>query len=111
MTEQIKATVDKADGTNLVYVSKHAGTKVEKILLATKRDGEIRIIVDDNVAFVIDGDKVRWAGRLRGIDKALAAIPGSEFRGWKRTKQYRLTDAEISEMVKGRVFQFAGILF
>lgn len=102
--------LDKADGAHLVYVA-HNGTKVEKILLATKRDGEIRIIVDDHAAFVIDGDKVRWIGMLSGIDKALAAAPGSEFRGWKRTKQYRLTDAEISEMVKGRVFQFGRILF
>lgn len=102
--------LDKADGAHLVYVA-HNGTKVKKILLATKRDGDIRIIVDDNVAFVINDNKVYWSGMLRGIDKALAAAPGSEFRGWKRTKQYRLTDAEISEMVKGCVFQFGGILF
>lgn len=100
--------LDKADGAHLVYVA-HNGTKVEKILLATKRDGEVRIILDDHSAFVIDDNKVYWSGMLRGVDKALAVAPGSEFRGWKRTKQYRLSDSEITELVKGRVFQFGGI--
>jgi len=100
--------LDKADGAHLVYVA-HNGTKVEKILLATKRDGKVRIILDDHAAFVIDDNKVYWTGMLSGIDKALAVAPGSEFRGWKRTKQYRLTDSEISELVKGRVFKFGGI--
>ena len=108
MTKLDTATVDKADGAHLVYIA-HNGTKVEKILLATKRNKVIRIIVDDHSAFVIDGNKVYWSGMLRGVDKALAVAPGSEFRGWKRTKQYRLSDSEISDMVKGRVFQFGGL--
>lgn len=49
-------------------------------------------------------------GPLRKSEKARAAGEGQEFRGWKNTKQYRLTKQEIEAITKGNIFTF-GINF
>ena len=104
--------LDKADGKHLVFDNPYNGkTEVVKILLATERNGEIRMVdeKEPQIAYKIVGREIFWMGYLRGTEKAMAASPGSEFRGWKRTKQRRLTDAEISDLIKDKIFVFGGV--
>lgn len=99
-----------ADGKNLVIENRYTmAVSVEPILVATERNGVIRIVTSPHhTAYSIDGNKLLWLGYLRGTDKAMAAVPGSEFRGWKNTKQRRLTEEEISNLIKNRVFVYGG---
>ena len=110
-----------SDGNTLVTF--HPGHKecdewgfiIEPIKLVTKRDGELRFIVEDPYLpgnhYLIKNNKTLWAGNLQGIDKAMAAAEGSNFSGWKRTKQYRLTKQEIAAEIGGKIFESGGIAF
>ena len=78
------------------------------ILCATTRltgedKGLVRFITDkDGWHWYIDDiDKrfVECGGGLGKIENAFAAEEGTEFKGWKRTKQYRLTKDEIKSFV------------
>jgi hypothetical protein len=50
--------------------------------------------IDDVERRLIEG-----GGQLRKIENAFAAKEGEEFRGWNRTRQYRLTKEEIRKFV------------
>ena len=109
----VEQYINKADGKHLVYFNPNLGTvQVEKILVSTKRNNEIRIVTDTpyiEIAYKLNGNEILWMGYLNGLEKALAATPGTEFKGWKRTKQYRLTDNEISDLVKDKIFVYGGV--
>jgi hypothetical protein len=110
-----------ADGTKLVtFQPGHKecdewGFIIETIKLVTKRDGELRFTINDPYlsgnSYVIRNNKTLWAGNLQGIDKAMAAAEGTNFSGWKRTKQYRLTKQEITAEIGGKIFESGGIAF
>lgn len=93
------------------------GMVVYPVVLATVRLSEpdtVRIVVDEadlELAYAVTkgSDAIFWMGQLSGTDKAKAAVPGSEFRGWKRTKQYRLSDEELDDLIAGRIFIFGGL--
>ena len=78
------------------------------ILCATTRltgedKGLVRFIIDeDGWYFHIDdvnNQYVEGGFPLGKIENAFAADEGTEFRGWKNTKQYRLTEDEIKSFV------------
>ena len=78
------------------------------ILCATTRltgedKGLVRFITDkDGWHWHIDDVNNRYVEGncpLRKIENAFAAEEGTEFKGWKRTKQYRLTKDEIKSFV------------
>lgn len=102
----------KADGTKLVVFNPRAGDCDEwgfnlmDVEMATRRDGQDRIILADGFAYAIEGEAAVWMGSLAKLDKARAAKEGEEFRGWRNTKQYRLTSAEIEGLIKGKIFKF-----
>ena len=104
-----------ADGKTLVIYSPRAkdadshGLLYEPICLATRRGKDMRIITNTDIglAYRIEGDTAFWIGGLSKIDRAIEAAEGTEFRGWKNTKQYRYTASEISDATKGKVFKFA----
>jgi hypothetical protein len=50
--------------------------------------------IDDIHKQYVDG-----GGALKKIENAFAAEEGTEFKGWNRTKQYRLTKEEIKSFV------------
>lgn len=106
----------KADGTKLVVYNPQAtdcdewGFNVDGIELATRRNGEDRVLLEDGFAYKAKDGRAFWMGPLRQIEKARAAGEGQEFRGWKNTKQYRLTKQEIEAITKGNIFTF-GINF
>jgi hypothetical protein len=110
-----------ADGTKLVtFEPSHKecdewGFRIEPIQLVSKRDGELRFVVDyphiTGLHYLIKDNKKLWAGHLQGVDKAIAAAEGSDFTGWKRTKQYRLTKQEITAEIGGKIFENGGIAF
>lgn len=105
-----------ADGTKLIIFNPQGsdtdewGFSTRDIKLATRRDKETRVIVDETGLsgsnYVIFGDTAKWNGNLRGIEKAIAAPEGSEFRGWKNTKQYRYTRDEIKAITGGKIYTF-----
>jgi len=87
------------------------------IILATKRleeDG-VRFIYDDIVTgsyITLHGDEgASNRGYLKMIEKAFSVKDGENFIGWNRTKQYRLTRDEISNIIKGRVFDDVDLHF
>lgn len=86
------------------------GFVFNKINLATKRDNVVRF-VDDCSAYIIENDHATWIGGLASLDKAKNATEGTDFVGWKRTKQYRLTKTEISNILKGNIYKDGGIKF
>ncbi len=105
-----------ADGTKLVVFNPQAtdsdewGFSTMDIKLATRRDNQTRVIVDEKGLcasnYVIFGDTAKWNGNLRGIEKAIAASEGSEFRGWKNTKQYRYSKDEIKTITGRKIYTF-----
>lgn len=96
--------LNDADGTKLViYSPGHEdcdewGFFYEPIKLATRRNNEDRFITSDDDCYTIDKNEVNFSGGLNGLDKAIAAKEGDFFKGWKNTKQYRLTQSEISKI-------------
>lgn len=110
-----------ADGSKLVIFNPghkecdEWGFVVETIALVSKRDGELRYVVEDEFIkgshYIIKDSKTLWAGNLSSVDKAFAAAEGSNFTGWKRTKQYRLTKQEIAAEIKGKLFESGGLAF
>jgi hypothetical protein len=81
------------------------------ILCATMRltgedKGLVRFVYDTNGWYWhiddIDKQYVDGGGALSKIENAFAAEEGTEFVGWKRTKQYRLTKEEINSFVIGK---------
>ena len=105
-----------SDGTRLVIyrgVLANGGDcfSVDKILFGTRRGKINRITIDDlDITFALDEDRVVLVGSLsqKTVAPALATSEGQEFRGWKRTKQYRLTKDEIAELVAGKIFNGSG---
>ena len=78
------------------------------ILCATTRltgedKGLVRFIINKNGSHWYIGDTVKQyvesTGFLRKIENAFAAPEGTEFRGWNRTRQYRLTKEEIIQFL------------
>jgi len=71
--------------------------------LTGKDKGRVRFITDmDGWYWYIDDihkQYVEGGGALKKIENAFAAEEGTEFKGWKRTKQYRLTKEEIKSFV------------
>ena len=63
------------------------------VRFVTHKDGWYWHIDDIDKQFVDGG------GALSKIENAFAAEEGAEFRGWNRTKQYRLTKDEIKSFV------------
>jgi len=114
-----KEVLDRADGKTLVIYdpkrkdSDKNGYIYEKVVLATKRlkgdELNPRLIVEsdvDGAHYVLyNDDTVSFGGFLSKIEKAEEAKPGTEFSGWKRSKQYRFTETEISDMIKDKVFE------
>lgn len=110
-----------ADGSKLVIFNPghkecdEWGFVVETIALVSKRDGELRYVVEDEYIkgshYIIKDGKTLWAGNLSSVEKAFAAAEGSNFTGWKRTKQYRLTKQEIAAEIKGKLFESGGVAF
>jgi len=84
------------------------GVLENNILCATarltgKEKGLVRFIVDDAGSHYyiddVNNQIAEHGGWLRNIDTAISAKEGEEFRGWKKTKQYRLTNEEIGQFV------------
>jgi len=107
-----------ADGSKLVtFAPRHAecdewGFIIEPVLLVTKRNNELRYVTEKSgMHYIIENGATLFAGALSSIDKAFAAAEGSEFVGWKKTKQYKLTKQEISNEIKGKIFESGGIAF
>ena len=111
--------IDKADGTVIVFFNPNHndcdewGFIIENVLLATKRNDDIRFITEDwglnytcKEGILNNESYLLWNGSLSGTDKALAAQEGQNFTGWKRTKQYRLTKEEISSYLKDKIFKY-----
>lgn len=78
------------------------------ILCATVRlTGEdknlVRFITDKEGSYWhiddVNRQLIEYGGMLSKIENALAAEEGTEFRGWRKTKQYRLTKKEIKRFV------------
>jgi len=63
------------------------------VRFVTGKDGWYWHIDDVNNQYVDGG------GMLSKIENAFAADEGTEFRGWNKTKQYRLTGDEIKSFV------------
>lgn len=120
-----------ADGTNLVYHNQVEGCDKngfhnEKIVYANcrligKEANQVRIVTNDSELFsaykiVMNPseapDELMFYGFLLGVssEKALAAEPGSEYAGWKRSKCYRLTVEQISDLVKDKIFIYNNTL-
>jgi len=109
-----------ADGTQIVmYSPKHQnsdewGFVTIPIKLATRRlkdtkqEGN-RFIEDGGMYHTIYDNRCFFNGHLRMVDKAEAAQEGTEFTGWKRTKQYRLTAEEIKSEIGGKIFVNGGV--
>ena len=80
--------------------------------LTGKEKGLVRFIVDGvGSHYYIDDVNNQIAehgGWLRSVDTALSAKEGEEFRGWKKTKQYRLTKEEIEQFVVHGVEKWEG---
>jgi hypothetical protein len=107
----------KADGTKLFIFNPDNqdadewGFTSEDIQLATRRNDEVRFIYDNGYFYVIEGEYATWSGYLSGVEKAFEAKEGEDFKGWKKTNQYRLTQAEIEQHIKGKVFKNGNISF
>lgn len=110
--------IDKSDGNVIIMYAPHHkecdewGFISEPVLLATKRDNNVRFITEDwGLHYVCKSNilenesSLSWGGALRGVDKAIAASEGQFFNGWKRTKQYRLTKEEIESYLKSKIFR------
>lgn len=88
--------------------AKQDGIVEYDILCATTRltgedKGLVRFIVDKRGMYFHIDDTVKQyvdgRGFLGKIENAFAAKEGTEFRGWNKTKQYRLTKEEIKSFV------------
>ena len=96
-----------------VYHSTHPDAKPNGIIeydilcattrLTGKDKGLVRFVTDKNGWYWhigdVDNRYVDGGGMLSKIENAFAADEGTEFRGWKNTKQYRLTKDEIKSFV------------
>ena len=71
--------------------------------LTGKEKGLVRFVVNKNGVYFhiddVDKQYVDGGWPLRKIEKAFDAKEGTEFIGWKNTKQYRLTKDEIKSFV------------
>ena len=71
--------------------------------LTGKDKGLVRFIIDKKGSNWHIDDTVKQyvesMGFLRKIENAFAAPEGTEFRGWNRTRQYRLTKEEIMKFI------------
>ena len=107
----------KADGITLVTYRPYApnadsnGLVYDTVIAAAmrytgKRPGNMRLITGGiNFAYELVGnDKAGLLGVLGRTDLILAAPEGSNFKGWKGTRQYKYTMSEISAAIKSKVF-------
>lgn len=114
-----------ADGTQLVIFSPEHGDADEwgftfhNVTVATKRLKPTRNHVsqthprfhdETGMVDVLVDNKTMFAGNIT-THYALKVKPGEEFSGWRRTKQYRYSQAEIDEMIKGKIFESGGVAF
>lgn len=106
-----------SDGTKLVVfnpsgkITDEWGFSINDISASINliKTGEIRFIIKDDFChsfYEIDGEHACFIGFPHNIKKILEKEEGSKFNGWDRTKQYRYTKEEISNMVKGKIFKF-----
>jgi hypothetical protein len=76
--------------------------KNQEMYLAVKEDDMI-------IHYQLKNDESLWCGYMRGHSFCQQAKQGEKYRGWRNKECYRLTDDEIENLVKGKVFDF-GIL-
>ena len=88
------------------------GKRYEEVVFGTIRNGETRItILDDRknpgISYEIKGTTAVFIGWLGGktYPNALKAKEGTEFRGFKNSKQYKMTRKEIEKLIVGKEFQ------
>lgn len=115
---------EKSDGNNLVIFDPASpdadewGFVIKNVLLATKRvnsNGTVhtlypRITLKDGFFYALIYDQVCFMGFHRHYEKALNAQPGSYFKGFKNSKQYRYTQDEIDNMIKNKIFHLGNII-
>ena len=122
--DEYQKRLSMADGTQIVkYSPAHKesdewGFIFIPIKLATRRlkddNNQGNRFIEDcktNTYYTINNNSCFFEGFLNGVDKAMNAKEGSEFTGWKRTKQYRLTFDEIKSEIGGKIFTDGGVNF
>jgi len=105
-----------------VYNPSHPDSRPDGIIEYDILCATIRLTGEDKnlVRFVTSTSGQAWSidnihkqlvygqGILSKIEKAFASAEGSEFKGWKNTKQYRLTKEEIRSFVVEKEEKFDG---